>query len=152
MSTQTPNIGLTKVVSSETIGDLQNSMNASGGNMDIIDTKMGPVGNTSLQAQINTLNSQMANINFFSRGTLIPNNSDMDNYKTPGKYYSPATANTSTMSNTPVTGGFSLMVIINGQDWINQYAVPVNGSTIKHRYFTGSTQTWSPWATLTFTS
>lgn len=62
MSTQTTNIGLTKVVSSETIGDFSNAMNGSGGNLDIIDTKMGAVGNTSLQAQITALNSQMTTI------------------------------------------------------------------------------------------
>lgn len=61
MSSTTPNIGLTKVASSETIGDLQNAMNGSGGNMDIIDTKMGPVGGTSLQAQVTALSSQKAN-------------------------------------------------------------------------------------------
>ena len=60
MSTQTPNIGLTKVVSSETIGDFSNAMNGSGGNLDIIDTKMGAVGGTSLQAQITALNSQIS--------------------------------------------------------------------------------------------
>lgn len=59
MSSRTTNIGLEKVTSDQTIGDLQESMNGSGGNMDIIDTKMGPVGNTSLQAQVNALNSQL---------------------------------------------------------------------------------------------
>lgn len=58
MSSRTTNIGLEKVTSDQTIGDLQESMNGSGGNMDIIDTKMGPVGSTSLQAQINALSSQ----------------------------------------------------------------------------------------------
>lgn len=59
MSSRTTNIGLEKVTSDQTIGDLQESMNGSGGNMDIIDTKMGPVGNTSLQAQVNALNSNI---------------------------------------------------------------------------------------------
>ena len=59
MSSRTTNIGLEKVTSDQTIGDLQESMNGSGGNMDIIDTKMGPVGNTSLQAQVDALNSKL---------------------------------------------------------------------------------------------
>lgn len=59
MSSRTTNIGLEKVTSDQTIGDLQESMNGSGGNMDIIDTKMGPVGNTSLQAQVDALNSNL---------------------------------------------------------------------------------------------
>ena len=59
MSRTTTNLGLTAVTNSETIGDFSDAMNASGGNLDIIDGKMGAVGNTSLQAQINALNSKM---------------------------------------------------------------------------------------------
>lgn len=59
MSTLTPNIGLEKVTSSQTIGELQESMNGSGGNMDILDGKIGPVGATSLQAQVDALNSKI---------------------------------------------------------------------------------------------
>ena len=59
MSRTTTNLGLTAVTNSETIGDFSDAMNASGGNLDIIDGKMGAVGNTSLQAQINTLNSKL---------------------------------------------------------------------------------------------
>ena len=60
MSSTTPNLGLTAVTNSETIGDFSDAMNASGGNLDIIDGKMGAVGNTSLQAQITALNSKLA--------------------------------------------------------------------------------------------
>lgn len=59
MSRTTTNVGLTAVTNSETIGDFSDAMNASGGNLDIIDGKLGPVGNTSLQAQINALNSNI---------------------------------------------------------------------------------------------
>lgn len=61
MSSTTPNIGLTKVdrAGGETVGQWSDANNGSGGNLDIIDTKMGAVGNTSLQAQINTLNSKI---------------------------------------------------------------------------------------------
>ena len=62
MSRTTTNLGLTAVTNSETIGDFSDAMNASGGNLDIIDGKMGAVGNTSLQAQINTLNSKITNL------------------------------------------------------------------------------------------
>lgn len=60
MSRTTTNLGLTAVTNSETIGDFSDAMNASGGNLDIIDGKMGAVGNTSLQAQVNALNSKLA--------------------------------------------------------------------------------------------
>lgn len=99
---------------------------------------------------INALNSQIGNIDWSTRGTQIPNNSDINTYRTPGKYYSSNTAATSTMSNAPVTGGFSLYVIINAYDWVNQYAMPANGQTIKHRFYADSTSTWSEWQTLTF--
>lgn len=62
MSSTTTNLGLTKMTNSETIGQWSNANNGSGGNLDIIDTKMGPVGNTSLQAQVNALNSQMTTV------------------------------------------------------------------------------------------
>lgn len=99
---------------------------------------------------INTLNSKIGNIDWSARGTQIPNNSDINSYKTPGKYYSSSTSATSTMSNAPVTGGFSLFVTILGFDWINQYAMPVNGQTIKHRVYSSTNATWSEWQTLTF--
>ena len=105
---------------------------------------------TKMADAINALNSQLGNIDWATRGTNIPANSDINNYKTPGKYYSSSTSATSTMSNAPVTGGFSLFVIILGFDWVNQYAMPVNGQTIKHRVYNDSTATWSAWQTLTF--
>lgn len=99
---------------------------------------------------VNALDSKTGNIDWATKGTNIPNNSDINSYKTPGKYFSSSTSATSTMSNAPVTGGFSLFVIILGYDWINQYAMPVNGQTIKHRSYNPSNDTWSAWQTLTF--
>lgn len=62
MSSTTPNIGLTKTTAAETIGQNWAASNDSGGNFDIIDTKMGAVGNTSLQAQVDALSSQLENV------------------------------------------------------------------------------------------
>ena len=64
MSSTTPNIGLTKTTAAETIGQNWAASNDSGGNFDIIDTKMGAVGNTSVQAQLDALSSQLETINF----------------------------------------------------------------------------------------
>lgn len=64
MSSTTPNLGLTKTTAAETIGQNWAASNDSGGNFDIIDTKMGAVGNQSVQAQIDTLNSKLETINF----------------------------------------------------------------------------------------
>lgn len=59
MSSTTPNLGLTKTTAAETIGQNWAASNDSGGNFDIIDTKMGAVGNQSVQAQLDALNSKL---------------------------------------------------------------------------------------------
>lgn len=56
MATTTPNIGLTLPAGTE--GWKRSVIN---GNFMILDTKIGAVGNTSLQSQINTLSIQIAN-------------------------------------------------------------------------------------------
>ena len=60
MSSTTPNIGLTKTTAAETIGQQWAASNDSGGNFDIIDTKMGAVGSQSVQAQLDALNSNLS--------------------------------------------------------------------------------------------
>ena len=55
MASTTTNIGLTKPAGTD-----QALISAINGNMDIIDTKMGAVGNTSVQGQINALSDQIA--------------------------------------------------------------------------------------------
>ena len=55
MASTTPNIGLTLPAGTE--GWKRSVIN---GNFTILDTKIGAVGNTSLQSQINTLSSQLA--------------------------------------------------------------------------------------------
>ena len=74
MSSTTPNLGLTKTTAAETIGQNWAASNDSGGNFDIIDGKMGPVGNTSLQAQINALNSNLGESKIYriSKTVTIP--------------------------------------------------------------------------------
>lgn len=71
MSSTTPNIGLTKTTAAETIGQNWAASNDSGGNFDIIDTKMGAVGNTSLQAQVTALNSNKANTACFKSSEAV---------------------------------------------------------------------------------
>lgn len=133
-----------------------NTSDISSINGKIGNTAMGTTATTltgaikEINDDVDALDSQINNIDWTVRGSTIPNNSDINNYKTPGKYYSSSTSTTSTMSNAPVTGGFSLFVVILGFDWINQYAMPVNGQTIKHRVYSASTSTWSEWQTLTF--
>lgn len=77
------------------------------------------------------------------RGALIPENSNLDNYKTPGDYFAASAKEAATLTNTPMTGsGFRLIVeagYVPG--YIRQYAIGVSGN-IQTRYFQTS---WSPW-------
>ncbi len=57
MASTTTNIGLTKPAGTD-----QALISAINGNMDIIDTKMGAVGNTSVQSQITSLSDQISTI------------------------------------------------------------------------------------------
>ena len=68
MASTTTNIGLTKPAGTD-----QALISAINGNMDIIDTKMGAVGNTSVQGQITALSDQIGNIYEYPTGltTLI---------------------------------------------------------------------------------
>ena len=58
MASTTTNIGLTKPAGTD-----QALISAINGNMDIIDTKMGAVGNTSVQSQITSLSDQIGTLN-----------------------------------------------------------------------------------------
>lgn len=89
MSSTTPNLGLTKTTAAETIGQNWAASNDSGGNFDIIDTKMGAVGNQSVQAQLDALNS---NTWKKENATYTPN-VDANTYTTSGFYQVGITTN-----------------------------------------------------------
>ena len=80
MSSTTPNIGLTKTTAAETIGQNWAASNDSGGNFDIIDTKMGAVGNTSLQAQVDAISSQIA---YYTDAQVTISSADLINVDLP---------------------------------------------------------------------
>ncbi len=63
---------------------------------------------SDLQEDVSGLNS-----NWFGDGTAIPANADLNDYNTPGKYYSYSGSITTTLSNVPsdVVSGFSLYVL-----------------------------------------
>lgn len=137
MASTTPNIGLTLPTGTE--GWKRSVIN---GNFTILDTKIGAVGNTSLQSQINTLSSHIE-----SRFTI-----PYDGTSTP----------TQKFENAPV--GFSVVSVIQGKegnptsdgawtimqfkpDTYNQYgiqmAVQTNSTKLYlRRLYAG---TWSGW-------
>ena len=93
MATSTTNLGLTKPAGTDKIRIAQIN-----GNMDILDEKIGAVGNTSLQAQ---LTSQNQAITAISPGQSLASNTDLNTVLTPGRYYSASTSNAATISHRP---------------------------------------------------
>lgn len=84
-----------------------------------------------------------------NRGTLISQNADLNDYKTPGKYYSYGTAISSTLSNSPDTYyGFELIVdkgFAYASD-LTQIAFVGADRKICTRSYNSNTDTWQPWA------
>lgn len=84
-----------------------------------------------------------------NRGTLISQNADLNDYKTPGKYYSYGTAISSTLSNSPDTYyGFELIVdkgFAYAGD-LAQIAFVGPDRKICTRSYNSNTDTWQPWA------
>lgn len=86
-------------------------------------------------------------LNAFESAETIPENTNMNNLITPGCYYSPNSARTSTLANYPLSGaGFSLIVLKQSDyvwqiAWQGQYMVArgqSSGSWQKWKRFTGT--------------
>lgn len=81
------------------------------------------------------------------RGTLIPENSDLNNYTTAGNYYVANSTSATTITNTPFTSaGYRLICQIgyttNNSSYMYQIAFGTNGN-IKFRCY--GTSTWGDW-------
>lgn len=82
----------------------------------------------------------------YGLGIAIPAGEDLNNYTTPGSYYSVNTANTATLSNLPdgVTSGFRLEVKANtGAGWNKQIMYP-NGS-VQRIWMRQQGDGWTSW-------
>ena len=79
--------------------------------------------------------------------TLIPNNSDLNDYTTPGSYYTPNAAASQTMQNCPYTGsGFKLIVEkLSSNSHILQTLKGVNSKFVYYR--TASDSDFRDWFT-----
>ena len=88
------------------------------------------------------------------RGTEIPNNSDLDNYTTPGNYYVLNNANAGTISNKPIGGsGFKLIVRnINAANRPRQEFYKPNTPEIFYVRSMTSDNIWSAWYQFTGTA
>lgn len=108
MATSTTNLGLTKPAGTDKIRIAQIN-----GNMDILDDKIGAVGNTSLQAQLTSQNEAITNI---SPGRSLSSNTDLNTVLTPGKYYCSSNSTASSITHRPskyngATRSFSVDVV-----------------------------------------
>lgn len=101
MATNTTNLSLIKPDLTDKIRITQINQN-----MDIIDSKIGPVGTTSLQGQVTPIAQSVANYN-----KLIANGTNLNAILGTGVYKSPSTAaGVLTLSNCPVETPFILFV------------------------------------------
>ena len=75
---------------------------------------------------------------------LIPDNSDLNDYTTPGLYFCPANATVQTLANVPVTGAFSLEILQAAGviQILREYGYSSNANEFTRRYYNGSWTTW----------
>ena len=93
--------------------------------------------------------------NFFPGTKLIPGNSDLNDYTTPGAYYCPGNAMASTLANVPIHLAFSLMVLRTTGTGCRQIFMPYlveatneNTNRIWTRAFYDYAGAWSDWTHL----
>ena len=78
-------------------------------------------------------------------GTAIASGDNLDDYKTPGTYYSASSTITASLSSCPYTGsGFSLYVIRGYSTSRVVQLIVTNVNSVYRRYYNGSA--WSAWA------
>ena len=85
----------------------------------------------------------------YGSGILIPQNSDLDNYLTPGVYATSSSSVSTTLQNSPTTSAFRMevKVIANNASRLVQIVYANSSSNyIYSRFYTGS---WSAWKVLT---
>lgn len=84
---------------------------------------------------------------YTSVGEDIPENSDLNNYATPGKYKCNDAARAATLINCPVSYGFSMYVEPLGYgDWIRQTIKRAAGNEMLWRVFNPLRSIWEDWA------
>ena len=74
----------------------------------------------------------------------IPENSDLNDYTTPGLYFCPANVTVQTLANVPVTGAFSLEILQAAGviQILREYGYSSNANEYTRRYYNGSWTTW----------
>ena len=91
-----------------------------------------------------------------NNGTQIPDNSDLNSYITPGKYYVINSTSANTLSNAPtITGGFTMFVLERTNGTQRTQIIYMNNAGACDQYIRNhdtNTQNWSSWQKIAYNS
>lgn len=115
------------------------------------ETKVGTAaltgGMTDLSSGLNKLNSDLKNMwSLSGNQTLIPNNSDMHTYLTPGNYYCASNTNAETLKNSPLKFAFTMKVYLSvgiGSQYLIQEYTKYDASERILVYYDGNRNIWT---------
>jgi hypothetical protein len=102
---------------------------------------------TDLSSGLNALNSDLKNMwSLSGNQTLIPNNSDMHTYLTPGNYYCASNTNAETLKNSPLKFAFTMKVYLSvgiGSQYLIQEYTKYDASERILVYYDGNRNIWT---------
>lgn len=115
------------------------------------ETKIGTAaligGMTDLSSGLNALNSDLNNMwSLSGNQILIPNNSDMHTYLTPGNYYCASNTNAETLKNSPLKFAFTMKVYLSvgiGSQYLIQEYTKYDASERILVYYDGNRNIWT---------
>lgn len=102
---------------------------------------------TDLSSGLNALKSDLKNMwSLSGNQTLIPNNSDMHTYLTPGNYYCASNTNAETLKNSPLKFAFTMKVYLSvgiGSQYLIQEYTKYDASERILVYYDGNRNIWT---------
>nr|DAY15983.1 MAG TPA: Baseplate component [Caudoviricetes sp.] len=112
-----------------------------------VGTKALTGGMTDLSSGVNSLYSDLKNMwSLSGNQTLIPNNSDMHTYLTPGNYYCASNTNAETLKNSPLKFAFTMKVYLSvgiGSQYLIQEYTKYDASERILVYYDGNRNIWT---------
>lgn len=104
-------------------------------------------GMTDLSSGLNKLDSDLNNMwSLSGNQTLVPNNSDMHTYLTPGNYYCASNTNAETLKNSPLKFAFTMKVYLSvgiGSQYLIQEYTKYDASERILVYYDGNRNIWT---------
>lgn len=111
------------------------------------DTAQLPDGATDVVTAITKQNSDLNNMwSLSGNQTLVPNNSDMHTYLTPGNYYCASNTNAETLKNSPLKFAFTMKVYLSvgiGSQYLIQEYTKYDASERILVYYDGNRNIWT---------